>query len=198
MKHPSTAANAPFVVALTLCALSASGAEVGQPAPDFTLKDEAGVQHSLSAYRGKTVVLEWTNPECPYVRRHYEDKTMQKTQAALGGTSVVWLVVDSSHFTTPDKSALWKKQQGFTSPVLQDPSGTVGHAYAAKTTPEMYVIDAQGVLRYAGAIDDDPRGRSTSPVNYVRQAVEALQSGRPVPVSSSPPYGCSVKYKANS
>jgi peroxiredoxin len=195
MKH--VARNA-LAVAVTLLALPAAAADVGQPAPDFTLKDENGVQHSLGDYRGKVVVLEWTNPECPYVRRHYADKTMQKTLAAYGSKPVVWLVVDSSYFNTPEKSAAWKREQGFTPPVLQDPSGTVGHAYAAKTTPEMYVIDAQGVLRYAGAIDDDPRGRNASAVNYVRQAVDALESGKTVPVTSSPPYGCSVKYKGNS
>jgi peroxiredoxin len=195
MKH---VARALVALAVTLLALPATAADVGQPAPDFTLKDENGVQHSLGDYRGKVVVLEWTNPECPYVRRHYTEKTMQKTLGAYGSKPVVWLVVDSSYFNTPEKSAAWKKEQGFTPPVLQDPSGTVGHAYAAKTTPEMYVIDAQGVLRYAGAIDDDPRGRNASAVNYVRQAVDALQSGKAVPVTSSPPYGCSVKYKGNS
>jgi peroxiredoxin len=187
------------LAAVTLFALPATSAEVGQPAPDFALKDEAGVQHSLSQYRGKVVVLEWTNPECPFVQRHYADKTMQKTLASLGnGQPVVWLVVDSTYFNTPDKSVAWKKQQGFSAPVLQDASGTVGHAYGAKTTPDMYVIDAAGVLRYSGAIDDDPRGRNATPVNYVKQAVDALQSGKAVPVSTSAPYGCTVKYKSNS
>ncbi|MGO8971336.1 MAG: thioredoxin family protein [Myxococcaceae bacterium] len=183
---------------LSLAALPAWGAEVGQSAPDFTLRDETGAQHSLSQYRGQVVVLEWTNPECPFVQRHYEDKTMQKTLAAFGGKPVVWLVIDSSYFNSPEKSAVWKKQQGFSPPVLQDPSGSVGHAYAAKTTPHMFVVDVQGTLRYAGAIDDDPHGRNPSPVNYVRQAVEAVLAGKPVPVTTSPPYGCSVKYKGNS
>ena len=186
------------VLALTLGALPAFAADVGQPAPAFTLKDEQGNLHSLTQYRGKVVVLEWTNPECPFVQRHYADKTMQKTLATYNGKPLVWLVVDSSHFNTPEKSAAWKKEQAFTPPVLQDPSGTVGHAYEAKTTPEMYVIDTQGVLRYAGAIDDDPRGRNASAVNYVRQAVDALEAGKPVPVTTSQPYGCSVKYKGNS
>jgi peroxiredoxin len=196
MKLPCVALGAAFAV--TLFVLPARGAEVGQPAPDFTLKDESGAKHSLGEYRGKVVVLEWTNPECPFVQRHYADKTMQKTLASYMGKPVVWLVVDSTHFNTPEKSSAWKKEQGFSPPVLQDASGEVGHAYGAKTTPHMFVVDAQGVLRYAGAIDDDPRGRSASPVNYVRQAVDALQSGKPVPVTSSPPYGCSVKYKSNS
>lgn len=196
MRHHPVALLA--VATLTLSVFPVAAAEVGQPAPDFTLKDENGVQHSLAQYKGKVVVLEWTNPECPFVQRHYSEKTMQKTLAALGSPSVVWLVVDSTYFNTPEKSVAWKKQQGFTPPVLQDPSGTVGHAYGAKTTPDMYVIDAAGVLRYSGAIDDDPRGRNPSAVNYVRQAVDALQSGKPVPVSTSAPYGCSVKYKSNS
>jgi peroxiredoxin len=185
------------VLALTLVVPAARGAEVGQLAPDFSLQDETGAKHALSQYRGKVVVLEWTNPECPFVRRHYADKTMQKTLAAYAGKPVVWLVVDSSQTNTPAKSAAWKKEQGFTPPVLQDASGAVGHAYGAKTTPEMYVIDTQGVLRYAGAIDDDPRGRNASAVNYVRQAVDALEAGKPVPVTTSQPYGCSVKYKSN-
>ncbi|HMK71911.1 MAG TPA: redoxin domain-containing protein, partial [Myxococcaceae bacterium] len=125
-------------------------------------------------------------------------KTMQKTLAALGPTQVVWLAIDSTYFNTPEKSAAWKKDQGFPYPVLQDPSGTVGHAYGAKTTPHMFVIDAQGVVRYAGAIDDDPRGRSATSTNYVRQAVEAVETGKAVPATTSVPYGCSVKYKGNS
>jgi peroxiredoxin len=177
---------------------AAASAEVGQPAPTFALRDEAGVQRSVAEYRGKVVVLEWTNPECPFVQRHYASKTMQKTLAALGGTQVVWLAIDSTYSNTPEKSAAWKKEQGFPYPVLQDPSGTVGHAYGAKTTPHMFVIDAQGVVRYAGAIDDDPRGRSSTPTNYVRQAVEAVETGKSVPATTSVPYGCSVKYKGNS
>jgi peroxiredoxin len=195
MKHPLVGSVS--VLALTLVVSAARGAEVGQPAPDFSLQDETGAKHALSQYRGKVVVLEWTNPECPFVQRHYADKTMQKTLAAYAGKPLVWLVVDSSQTNTPAKSAAWKKEQGFTPPVLQDASGAVGHAYGAKTTPEMYVIDTQGVLRYAGAIDDDPRGRNASAVNYVRQAVDALEAGKPVPVTTSQPYGCSVKYKSN-
>jgi len=174
-----------------------SPVEVGQPAPTFALPDESGLQHSLAQYRGKVVVLEWTNPECPFVQRHYTSKTMQKTLAALG-KQVVWLAIDSTYSNTPEKSAAWKKEQGFPYPVLQDPSGAVGHAYGAKTTPHMFVIDEHGVVRYAGAIDDDPRGRSATPTNYVRQAVEAVETGKPVPATTSAPYGCTVKYRANS
>lgn len=190
------------VVAITAAALAspagAAPAEVGQPAPDFTLKDEAGTTRALSAYRGKVVVLEWTNPDCPFVQRHYADKTMQKTLAALAGKPVVWLAIDSTYSNTPDRSAAWKKQQGVVYPILQDPSGTVGHAYGAKTTPHMFVIDEKGIVRYAGAIDDDPHGRSAAATNYVRQAVEAVETGKTVPASTTAPYGCLVKYKGNS
>ena len=186
----------PVIVGVAL-PFRASAAEVGEAAPAFTLRDESGLQHSLAQYRGKVVVLEWTNPECPFVQRHYAAKTMEKTRAALANRQVVWLAIDSTSFNTPEKSAAWKQQQAFSFPVLQDPSGMVGHAYGAKTTPHMFVIDASGVLRYAGAIDDDPRGRSPSATNYVQQAVEAVLAGKPVPASSTAPYGCSVKYKGN-
>lgn len=195
--NPSFAVTA--LVAFVLASPCLAGtAEVGQPAPDFALKDESGTAHSLSAYRGKVVVLEWTNPECPFVQRHYADRTMQKTLTVLAGKPVVWLAIDSSYSNTPDKSAAWKKLQGFPYPVLQDASGTVGHAYGAKTTPHMFVIDEKGIVRYAGAIDDDPHGRSGSATNYVRQAVEAVEAGKAVPASTTAPYGCSVKYKGNS
>jgi peroxiredoxin len=196
MKYPPVALLA-LTVGLALPP-RARAAEVGEAAPAFTLKDESGLPHSLTQYRGKVVVLEWTNPECPFVQRHYTSKTMERTRAALGSQPVVWLAIDSTSFNTPEKSAAWKQQQAFSYPVLQDPSGTVGHAYGAKTTPHLFVIDASGVLRYAGAIDDDPRGRNPSATNYVKQAVEAVMSGKPVPASTTAPYGCSVKYKGNS
>jgi len=188
---------------LLLCAslslaVPALAADVGQPAPAFTLRDEVGTSHALEQYRGKIVVLEWTNPECPFVQRHYAARTMQKTLASFAGKKVVWLAVDSTSHNTPASSKSWKAQQGFGYPVLQDASGDVGHAYGAKTTPHMFVIDEKGVLRYAGGIDDDPRGRSTAPTNFVERAVSALLAGQPVSPSTSDPYGCSVKYGKSS
>ncbi|MFL5358035.1 thioredoxin family protein [Archangium sp.] len=186
-----------LVVMLPVVALAADTAEVGEPAPAFTLKDEAGKEHSLAQYKGKVVVLEWTNPECPFVKRHYTAGTMQKTLSGFDAKKVVWLAVDSSASHTPDVAAAWKKEKGFSYPVLQDPSGTVGKSYGAKTTPHMYVIDEKGVLRYAGAIDDDPRGnKKEGTTNYVKTAVDALLSGKPVPASTTESYGCSVKYKS--
>ncbi|MCP3170091.1 thioredoxin family protein [Myxococcus qinghaiensis] len=171
-------------------------AEVGKPAPAFTLKDEAGKEHSLSQYKGKVVVLEWTNPECPFVQRHYQADTMANTLKGFDAKKVVWLAVDSTAHNTPEKSATWKKTEGFTYPVLQDASGATGKTYGAKTTPHMYIIDTEGVVRYAGAIDDDPRGKNDKKVNHVQTAVDAVLNGKPVPASTTTPYGCSVKYKS--
>ncbi|GEL73820.1 thioredoxin family protein [Myxococcus virescens] len=171
-------------------------AEVGKPAPTFTLKDESGKEHTLAQYKGKVVVLEWTNPECPFVQRHYKSDTMVTTLKGFDAKKVVWLAVDSTAHNTPEKSAAWKKEEGFPYPVLQDASGTVGKSYGAKTTPHMYVIDETGVVRYAGAIDDDPRGKSAKPANHVKTAVDAVVGGQQVPTSTTTPYGCSVKYKS--
>ena len=175
-------------------AFAAEEAKVGQPAPAFSLKDEAGKAHDLSQYKGKVVVLEWTNPECPFVQRHYKAQTMTKTLQGVDASKVVWLAVDSSATHTAASAKAWKQAQGFAYPVLLDGEGRTGQAYGAKTTPHMYVIDAQGVLRYAGAIDDDPRGNSGAAKNHVRTAVDALLGGKPVPASTTKPYGCSVKY----
>ncbi len=169
-------------------------ATIGQAAPDFELKDEAGKTHKLSDYKGKVVVLEWTSPECPYVVRHYEKKTMATTFKALGEDKIVWLAVDSSNFVKPEDSAKWKAEESFTYPVLQDASGAIGKIYQAKTTPHMFVVDAEGVLRYEGAIDNDPKGKEEKPENYVEKAVTSILAGTEVEMSQTKPYGCSVKY----
>ncbi|MDY7226326.1 thioredoxin family protein [Hyalangium rubrum] len=196
MKSVLTALALTTVLGAAVPALAAD-AEVGKQAPAFTLKDEAGKEHSLEQYKGKLVVLEWTNPGCPFVQRHYKATTMSNTLKGFDANKVVWLAIDSTASNTPDKSAAWKKEKGFSYPVLQDPEGKVGHAYGAKTTPHMYVIDEKGVLRYAGAIDDDPRGKSDkAAVNHVKTTVDALLGGKAVPASTTEPYGCSVKYKS--
>jgi len=185
------------LVLLAAPALAAEEAKVGQPAPAFTLKDESGKAHSLAQYKGKVVVLEWTNPECPFVQRHYQANTMARTLEGFDPKQVVWLAVDSTSTHSAGTAKAWKQEKGLGYPVLLDTDGTTGHAYGAKTTPHMYVIDAQGVLRYAGAIDSDPRGSEKSPTNHVKTAVDAVLSGKPVPASTTKPYGCSVKYKAS-
>ncbi len=174
-------------------AVSATAAVVGQPAPDFTLTDEAGNPHHLADYKGSVVVLEWTNPECPFVARHYKIDTMERLSAKYA-EKVVWLAVDSSHFNKPADSNSWKAKQGFAYPVLQDPDGAIGRLYGARTTPHMFVVDQNGVLRYNGAIDDDAYGRSETTVNYVGDAVSALIAGTDPAVATTKPYGCSVKY----
>ena len=198
MKSFFSAVALSLSLATPMVALAADTAQVGKAAPPFSLKDEAGKEHSLSQYKGKIVVLEWTNPGCPFVQRHYTANTMAKTATGYDTSKVVWLAVDSTASNTPDKSAAWKKEKGFAFPVLQDPSGKVGKEYAAKTTPHMYVIDEKGVVRYEGAIDDDARGnkKEGTTTNYVKGAVDALLSGKPVPAANTEAYGCSVKYKS--
>jgi peroxiredoxin len=196
MKHSFLALASTALLGFAAPAFAADTAEVGKPAPSFKLKDEAGKEHSLEQYKGKVVVLEWTNPECPFVQRHYQADTMEKTQKGFDSKKVVWLTVDSSAHHTAETAAAAKKAEGIANPVLLDTSGEVGKSYGAKTTPHMYVIDEKGVLRYAGAIDDDARGKNEKPTNYVKTAVDALLSGKPVPTATSTPYGCSVKYKS--
>ena len=170
------------------------GVAVGAPVPDFTLPDETGAEHQLSSYRGKAVVLEWTNQECPFVRRHYDADTMEKLARALGAREVVWLAVNSTRDNTPAETVAWREQQGFEYATLQDPAGKVGRMLGARTTPHMFVVDVTGRLRYAGAIDDDPRGRADAPQNYVNGAVHALLGGGDPDPARTEPYGCSVKY----
>ncbi len=169
-------------------------AKVGEAAPAFSLTDLDGKAHNLADYKGKIVVLEWTNNECPYVVRHYQAKTMQRSFEALGGEEVVWLAVDSTKHAEPEKLKKWRADEGFSYPVLTDKDGKVGKSYGAKTTPHMYVIDAEGKLRYSGAIDDDDRGKVESPRNYVLEAVKAIKAGEEVAEPETKPYGCSVKY----
>ena len=178
-------------------------ATVGQKAPAFTLTDTSGKKHALLDYNGKYVVLEWVNFDCPFVRKHYDSKNMQNLQTRFTGQGVVWLSICSS---APGKQgyyegeALTKRIQaeGLKSTAyLADTDGAVGRMYEAKTTPHMFVIDPQGVLIYAGAIDDHP---STKPedvkdaVNYVSEALTLSKEGKPVTTSWTKSYGCSVKY----
>ncbi len=170
-------------------------ATVGKAAPAFTLKDQDGKEHTLADLKGSIVVLEWTSPSCPYVVRHYDSKTMSNTFSKFPAGKVKWLAIDSSNFVEPEKSAAWKKEQGFDYPVLQDKDGKVGQSYAAKTTPHMYVIDAKGVLRYSGAIDDNPHGDKKEGItNYVETTVNTLLAGKELEKTTTKPYGCGVKY----
>lgn len=178
-------------------------AVVGDAAPGFTLTDSNGKARSLAEFKGKTVVLEWTNAECPFVKKHYGSGNMQAQQKEAAGEGVVWLTINSG---APGKqgavdgtgaNAVIKTSGGGQAAYLLDPDGKVGHEYGAKTTPHMYVIDGDGKLRYMGGIDsiqsadqaDVPKA-----TQYVRQALAELKGGKTVSVSTSQPYGCSVKY----
>lgn len=172
-------------------------ASVGQPAPPFTLVDLEGNTHSLSDYQGQIVVLEWTNPGCPVVVRHYESATMNGLIEAFG-EDVVWLAINSTHSGHRDAALIAGGNTGQAWPTLLDADGAVGQAYGATTTPHMFVVAADGTLAYAGGIDNDPRGRLEPDdgeyVNYVHQAVTALQAGARPATTTAEPYGCSVKY----
>jgi peroxiredoxin len=193
-------------LAIALClsvASTAWAAKVGQPAPDFSAPDLQGKSVKLSDYRGKYVVLEWTNPDCPYVQRHYNSGNMPELQKELGAKDVVWLTVNStnrssSEFKTPQQMAKWLGEKGAApKATLIDKDSKVGKLYDARTTPHMYIVDPQGKLIYAGAIDDK---RWASPEttkqakNHVRAALGEAMAGKPVSVAATSPYGCTVKY----
>jgi peroxiredoxin len=181
----------------------AGAATPGAAAPEFSVSDATGKAVKLSDYRGKFVVLEWTNPDCPFVRKHYDSKNMQDLQKEWGAKDVVWLSVNSTrqgHYEYRDgpKMQEWMTSQGAAQKaILIDAKSEVGSAYAAKTTPHMFVISPEGKILYNGAIDDK---RSANPAdaktanNYVRAALNEARAGKPVTVASTTPYGCTVKY----
>jgi len=188
-----------FIAFLLLATSALASPEIGKKAPDFTLQDATGKSHKLSDYQGKVVVLEWTCPQCPYVKRHYKEDTMENLSASLPDSNVVWLAVNTSHFTKREDVVAWSEDQNLNYPTLLDGDGAVGRLYEAKTTPHMFVIDASGTLAYNGAIDDDIRGakKVDQRINYVAGAVQATLAGGKVPVAETKPYGCSVKYGQN-
>jgi peroxiredoxin len=181
----------------------AAAAKVGEPAPGFTTAATTGKSVSLADQRGKLVVLEWTNHDCPYVRKHYESGNMQALQGEITGQGIVWLTLISSSpgtqgYVTPKQAAeLTSTRKASPTAVLLDPTGVVGRAYGATNTPHMYVIDKAGLLVYAGAIDDRPTTRRSDVQgahNYVRAALEDMAAGRPVQTPVTRAYGCTVKY----
>jgi peroxiredoxin len=183
--------------AMLLPACSRAETAVGAVAPDFSLADLQGKAHRLADYKGRVVVLEWINPNCPFSRRHAEEGTMTRTAAAH--SDVVWIGINSTaknhgDFLTPERHAAYDQQHGIRYPVLYDSDGKVGHAYGASTTPHMFVIDEQGKVIYRGAIDDDPYGRGKARQNYVDAALKAHAAGKPAQPASTTSYGCSVKY----
>ncbi len=178
---------------------------VGQKAPDFTLTDTAGKAVRLSDFKGKHVVLEWVNPGCPYVRKHYDSANMQGTQKEATAKGVVWLAINSTESAHYDylpapKLARWMADQKAAPTVtLMDEDGKAGQSYGARTTPHMYIVNPQGTLIYAGGIDSIPSSRQEdvkTAVNYVKQGITQALAGQPLSNAATRPYGCSVKYKA--
>ena len=194
-----------LAAALSVAGTAHAQPEIGQPAPDFSATDTNGVSHSLADFRGQTVVLEWTNHDCPYVKKHYDTGNMQALQKDATGDGVVWLSIISSapgkqgYLSAEEADALTAERDAAPTAVLFDPEGTVGKAYGARTTPHMFVIDPEGTLVYMGGIDDRPTSSKADVEgarNYVREALTAVGNGQEVPQSTSRPYGCSVKYKS--
>ena len=194
------------VAALSLPALSLralANVQAGKAAPDFTAVDSNGKSHQLSSFKGRTVVLEWTNDGCPYVQKHYGAGNMQALQKAASDAGVVWLSVISSspgtqgHVDGAAANKLTTDRKAQPTAVLLDPVGKVGKLYDAKTTPHMYVIDPKGNLAYAGAIDDKPTANQADikgARNYVTEALTAVAAGKTPAVTTTRAYGCSVKY----
>ena len=182
-------------VVLGAVAVAQAAITVGQPAPGFTLKDQDGAEVDLAKLRGKIVVLEWTNPDCPFAQRHAEAKTMSTLADRYRGKGVVWLGVDSTSYLDAARDRTWRSEHKLPYPVLDDHKGTVGTAYGAKTTPHMFVIDGTGTVVYEGAIDDDATGdKGKQARNYVAEALDDVTTGQPVKLAETKPYGCSVKY----
>ena len=205
MKHisikSSLATLATTLLLSTTCAFAAP--EIGSPAPQFTVTDTNGNEVSTADLVGKTVVLEWTNHGCPYVKKHYKSGNMQALQNEASNEEVVWLSIISSaegkqgSVSAEEANKLTTDRNAAPSHVVLDQEGTIGRAYDARTTPHMYIIDAEGKLAYMGGIDDKPTADPADikdAQNYVRTALSEIKNGRAVSTPSSRPYGCSVKY----
>jgi peroxiredoxin len=198
---------APIAAAAILLGAASAHATaiVGQKAPDFTAKDATGKTVNLSDFKGKHVVLEWMNPGCPYVRKHYDSNNMQGTQKDATAQGVVWLSINSTNtehadYLAPAALQQWMGDKKATAThTVMDETGTIGQAYAARTTPHLYIISPQGNLVYAGGIDSIPSARADdikAATNYVKQGLGEALAGKPISAANTKPYGCSVKYKS--
>lgn len=187
--EPAKPAAAPTAVTTT------TGAAIGKPAPDFTLKTIDGKDVKLADSKGKITVLVWGNADCPAFKRVAEKKILDNTFTALKDKNVAWYTIDSTHSATADSVKGYITKNPVPGTYLLDPTGATGMAYGAKTTPHAFVIDAKGNLAYMGALDDDPQGGKEKTRNYVIEAVDALAKGSTVATATTDSYGCSVKYK---
>jgi len=193
-----------LVAALASAPFAHATVKNGDAAPEFSLAAADGKSYKLSQFKGKTVVLEWFNKDCPYVHKFYDSKTMQKLQEeATKGGKVAWLTITSSadgkegHLTTAEAKKVFEDKGMKNTALLLDPKGVVGKLYAAKTTPHMFIIDEAGKVVYQGAIDDKPSASVKTlegATNYVTEALAAIAKKEPVKTASTTPYGCSVKY----
>ncbi len=190
-----------LTVILMMAGPAAAGVLPGEKAPDFTLTDTDGQEHHLQAYldEGNIVVLEWFNPDCPFIRKHHENhKSMNETYAPVQGKGVIWLAINSGakgkQGAGLERNAQAVKEFEMVFPVLLDENGAVGKQYGAKTTPHMFVITADGVVAYNGAIDDDRSAAKLGETNHVAVALGELLAGGKVQTPETQPYGCSVKY----
>jgi peroxiredoxin len=193
-----------LTIAASTALIAADSPAVGTTAPDFSLTDSKGRTQTVSQYKGKYVVLEWFNPECPFVKKHYGSGNMQKLQEEFTAKGVVWLTVDSNapglegNLTAEQantKMTEWKTKQ---TALVLDPDGKAGRSYGAKNTPHMFVINPEGKIVYEGAIDSKPSANPSdiaSSTNYVKVALEESLAGKTVSNANTKPYGCSVKYK---
>jgi peroxiredoxin len=187
---------------LTSITAALAAAEIGQPAPDFTATDINGQTHKLSDYKGKVVVLESYNLDCPFCHNHYKTGAMQELQKDLTGKGVIWLIVNSvgsknpSHRNTEAARKEWADQKMNATAWIDDTTGELGKKYGMRTTPHMFVIDKNGILAYQGAIDDraEPGGDPRTARNYVKEAISQLDAGEKVTVTQTRSYGCGVKY----
>ena len=197
MKRPVSLLAAAAAVVFGAALVQAS-VSVGQSAPDFQVKDTSGKEQSLSSYKGKFVVLEWVNPDCPFVKKHYDSANMQATQKAAEAKGAVWLSVSTGSGGKASDLNAWVKEKGAKpTATLLDADGKIGKAYGARTTPHMYVINPEGKLVYAGAIDNKPTANQADvkgATNYVTAALGEAMAGKAVSKATSEPYGCSVKY----
>lgn len=203
---PSFRATPVLAAMLMLAALAGpalANPKTGEMAPEFTGTDSKGAAHALSAYRGKTVILEWTNHGCPYVQKHYGTGNMQALQKETTGNGIVWLTVISSspgqqgYVAGLEADELTATRKAAPTAVLLDPTGKIGHLYGATATPHMFVIAPDGKLAYSGAIDDKPSSNHAdvkTAVNYVKSALSAIAAGKPASPATTRAYGCSVKY----
>lgn len=175
-------------------------AVIGKPAPAFALKDVNGKEHKLADYKGKVVVLEWTNHQCPVVNFYHKKNATTKTFEMFKGKPVVWLAIDSSHFCADKTEEIkkWAEAGKLNYPILLDAPGVVGRQYSAKTTPHMFVIDQKGNLAYMGSFDDDNKMENKENArNYVAEAITSLLDGSTVAMATTKSFGCGVKYKKN-